>query len=281
MTPRVFMLAALLIAAPGPARAQDRLVDPAQMPGPLSEVRFDQQLGERLPLDTAFRDADGREVVLGDYFDQRPVVLVFVYYECPMLCSLILDGMAKALAVLQLEVGTDFDVVAISFDPGETPAMATAARTRTLSRYKRSATPRGWHFLTGTEQAIAAVTETAGFHFIYDPETDEYGHTSGILVVRPDGVINQYFYGVEYAPKHIRLALIDASAGRLGSLVDQLLLYCFRYDPQLGKYTAATLRVLRLTGAVFALSLVIFLWIMLRRDRASVRRPKPVGAAKA
>jgi len=256
----------LLLAGAGPA-AGAGVVDPSAMPGPLKEVRFDQQLGEKLPLGAPFVDELGRDVVLGDYFGERPVVLAFVYYDCPMLCSLVLQGLAKSLAVLRFDVGTEYDVVVVSFAPGETPAMAREAEAETIERYGRGGA-EGWHFLTGSADSIERVTDAAGFRYARIPETGEYAHASGIVVATPDGTIAQYYYGIEYPPKDVRLAVVEASEGEVGTVVDQVLLYCFRYDPKLGKYTAVVTRVLRLAGVAFCLGLTLFLWIMWRRDAA-------------
>lgn len=262
-----FCLAALLTA---PAGADTPLVEPEKMPGPLKEVRIDQQLGDMLPLDRKFVNQDGMPVALGDYFQsEKPVVLAFVYYECPMLCSLVLNGLATSLDVLKLTPGEEFDVVAISVDPDETSAMAGQAKASTLQRYGRPETAAGWHFLTGQEADIQAVAQAAGFGYEYLPSTDEYAHASGIMIVTPDGQLSQYFYGIEYPPKDVRLALVEASSNQIGSLVDQILLYCYRYDPQVGRYTAVTMRILRITGAVFVLGMIIFVWIAIRRDRSA------------
>jgi protein SCO1/2 len=266
----LLVLGTLLLATAGPA-AGAGVVDPSAMPGPLKEVRFDQQLGEKLPLDAPFVDELGRDVVLGDYFGERPVVLTFVYYDCPMLCSLVLQGLAKSLAVLRFDVGTEYDVVVISFAPDETPAMAREAEAETIERYGRGGA-EGWHFLTGTPESIERATGAAGFRYARIPETGEYAHASGIVVATPDGTIAQYYYGIEYPPKDVRLAVVEASEGEVGTVVDQVLLYCFRYDPKLGKYTAVITRVLRLAGVAFCLGLTLFLWIMWRRD-ASDEKP--------
>lgn len=288
---RRYLALVALLAWAGPAIGEPAppsnptLVDPSQMPGPLKEVRFDQNLGARLPLETRFVDETGRAIALGDLFGERPAIVAFVYYECPMLCTLILNGVAKSLDVVDLVPGKDFDVIAISFDPDETPALAAAAKDRTLARYGGTETADGWHFLTGTGEAIAAVTEAAGFRYVYDEKTDEWAHTSGIVIARPDGDLNQYYYGVEYPPKDVRLSLVDASAGKAGSLVDQLLLYCYRFDPTAGRYTVAVTRVLRMTGAFFVLGLAAFLLLQWRRERRLALRvtdhpqPPPVGAA--
>lgn len=280
-------LALLGLALPGAALRGDGLVDPAAMPGTLKEVRFDQRIGEKLPLDARLRDESGQEVELGRYFQDRPVVLAFVYYECPMLCSLVLEGVAKSLAVIRLEAGSDYDLVAISIDPEETPELARAVKAETMARYGSIATGRstvdeGWHFLTGEAAEVRRIADAAGFHYAYVPEKDEWAHAGGIIVATPDGTLAQYYYGFEYPPKDVRLALVEASGGELGSVVDQVLLYCFRYDPALGKYTAVITRVLRLAGVVFLVALGLFLWLMLRHERLAAPTAQPkstLGAA--
>ena len=262
----------------GPPEGAQGLVDPSQMPGPLKEVGFDQRLGETLPLDAAFVDEAGRGVVLGDYFgEQRPVVLMLGYYHCPMLCPLIWNGLAKSVGVLEFEVGRDFDVVSISIAPDETAEMAENAKAQAVKRYGRPESAGGWHFLRGSEESIRRVTETVGFRYAYLEDSDEYAHASGIVVVTPDGTLAQYYYGIDFPPKDLRLALVEASENRLGSLVDQLLLYCYRYDPSVGKYTAVVTRVLRLAGVAFLLALGAFLYVMWRLDRR--RRAPSLGTA--
>ena len=280
MTPR-FRLAAVaalwLLAAP--SFGSDGIVDPQHMPGPLKEVGFDQRLGEKLPLDLAFVDNSGRDVVLGDYFGDRPVVLTFVYYDCPMLCPMVLNGVAKTLGVLKLDVGDAFDVVVISIDPRETPLQATDQKLATVKRYGREQTAGGWHFLTGDEESVRRITEAAGFRYAWVEENQEFAHASGMIVATPDGTLSKYLYGLDFPPKDVRLALVEASEGQIGTVVDQILLYCFRYDPKLGKYTAVVTRILRLAALVFLAVLGSFLWIMWRRDRLAAHRPSPVGAA--
>ena len=265
VTRRGFVLAVAL-AVLAPLAWGDGLVDPQDMPGPLKEIGFDQHLGQQLPLDAAFVNEQGREVALGDFFGDRPVVLTFVYYDCPMLCPMLLNGVAKALGVLKFDVGEEYDVVAISIDPDETPQMAASVKRTTVKRYGREQTAGGWHFLTGSAESIRQVTEAAGFRFSYVEENDEWAHASGMIVATPDGTLAQYLYGLDFPPKDIRLALVEASAGGIGSVVDQILLYCFRYDPELGKYTAVVTRILRLAGVVFCLGLGLFWWMMWRRD---------------
>jgi protein SCO1/2 len=285
MTARFLAKCLLLLAAPVLGQSPN-LVDPSAMPGPLKKVGFAQRIGDPLPLDAAFVDELGREVTLGDYFTgDRPAVLALVYYDCPMLCSLIMSGVAKTLSVLELQTGKDFDVIAISFAPGETPSMAREAKIDALDRYGK-ASAEGWHFLSspdGGDEAIRRVTAAAGFDYTWVPgsaeRSGEYAHAAGVLVVTPEGKLAKYFYGIEYPPRDLRLALVEASAGRLGTVVDQLLLYCFRYDPTLGKYTAAVTRILRLTGVAFCLALATFLWVSFRRDRPHRSQPD-AGAAR-
>ncbi|MEM1201595.1 MAG: SCO family protein [Acidobacteriota bacterium] len=273
------LLGAALACAAQPSLAQDRLVEPKKMPGPLSQVTFEQNLGAQLPLDAPFVDEQGRKVVLGDFYGERPVVLAFVYYECPMLCSLILNGMAASLSVLQFTPGEEFDVVAISIDHEEGPVMARQSMADTLNRYGRQETAGGWHFLTGDEATIRQVADIAGYGYEYIPATDEWAHSSGIIVTTPEGQIAQYFYGIEYSPKDLRLAMVESASNRIGNLVDQILLYCYRYDPQVGKYTAMTMRILRLTGGLFVFGLVIFLYVSFRRDSAATAAKRPTLGA--
>ena len=281
-TSRTVATALLVIGALcAPARGDETLVAPENMPGPLKQVRIDQKLGDSLPLDVPFVNQDGAPVRLGDYFTgDRPVILAFVYFECPMLCSLILNGLATSLDVLKFNPGEEFDVVAVSIDPDETPAMAGESKSATLQRYGRPGTAAGWHFLTGKDADIQKVAAAAGFGYEYLPSTDEYAHASGIMIVTPEGKLSQYFYGIEYPPKDVRLALVEASSNQIGNLVDQILLYCYRYDPQVGKYTAVTMRILRITGVVFVLGMILFVWLAIRRDRsADEAQSHTLGAA--
>jgi protein SCO1/2 len=214
------------------------------------------------------RDESGRAVRLGDYFGRRPVVLSLAYYGCPMLCTLSLNGLASALKTLSFDAGREFEVVTVSFEPKETPEQATAAKKTYLDRYGRPAAAGGWHFLTGDAAAIAAVTRAVGFRFAWDEETRQYAHPTGIVVATPQGRIARYLYGVEYAPKDLRFALVEASSGRVGSPVDQLLLYCYEYDPVRGRYGAAILRTVRFFGILTVLSLVTLIAVLRYRERA-------------
>ena len=265
MNARRALLASLLAASASLAGAQ-----PAQeKPAALREVGYDQRLGEQVPLDLTFRDEAGRPVSLRSLFRGRAVVLSLVYYECPMLCTLTLNGLGSALSVLTFDVGKDFDVVTVSFEPKETPALAAAKKKAYLARYRRPGAEEGWHFLTGDAPAIAALTSAVGFRYAWDAETRQYAHPAGLVVLTPDGRIARYMYGVEYAPRDLRLALVEASQRRIGNPVDTVLLYCYRYDPTRGRYAASVLRLVRLGGVVTVLGLAAFVMISLRRERSA------------
>jgi protein SCO1/2 len=257
-----------LLAATATGTAEENL------PPVLREVGFDQRLGEPVPLDLAFRDEQGRSVRLGDYFGEKPVVLALVYYECPMLCTLTLNGLVSALDVLAFDAGQEFEVVTLSFEPKETPEMAAAKKATYLERYERPGAEQGWHFLTGDADAVGGLTEAVGFRYAWDEVTGQYAHPSGIVVLTPDGRIARYLYGIEYAPKDLRLALIEASEGRIGSPVDQVVLFCYRYDPETGKYGAAVMRIVRAAGALTLAAMATFWIVMWRRERAPTPRPK-------
>ena len=241
---------------------------PAQSPAQvIQQVAFEQKINQPLPLNLTFQDESGRPVLLGDYFGRRPVVLALVYYECPMLCTFVLNGLVKSLKVLKFEPGREFDVVIVSFNPAETPALAAEKKAAYLRDYGRAATAAGWHFLTGEPEAIAALTDAVGFRYLYDTKSEQFAHASGIMVATSEGKLFRYFYGIEYAPRDLRLALVEASAGKLGTVVDQVLLYCFHYDPETGKYGVLINRIIRLAGTGTVLALGIFLFMMFRRER--------------
>lgn len=235
----------------------------------LRDVGFDQRLGESLPLETELRDEQGRAVKLGDYFGKKPVVLSLVYYQCPMLCTLTLNGLASALGVLKLDVGNEFEVVTVSFEPKDTPELAAAKKATYLQRYKRPGAERGWHFLTGDAASIARLTQAVGFRYAWDERTRQWAHPAGIMVATPEGRLARYLFGVEYAPRDLRLALVEASAGRIGTAADAVVLYCYQYDPSTGRYSAAIMRLVRLGATLTLLGLGAFLIVMLRRERAS------------
>jgi protein SCO1/2 len=249
----------------------DGMVPANQKPEILKEIGIDQRLDAPLPLDIPLRDEAGRAVRLGDYFGKRPVVLALVYYNCPMLCTQVLNGLVAALNVMSLDAGRDFDVVAISFDARETPAMAAAKKDAYLTRYKRPNAAEGWHFLTGDAGSIEKLTKAAGFRFKYDETRDQFAHASAIMVATPAGRLARYFYGIEYAPRDLRLGLVEASAGQIGTPVDQVLLYCFHYDPSNGKYGAVVINMIRLAGAATLLILGGSLVLLSRRRARMVR----------
>jgi protein SCO1 len=269
----IFALA-LLLAAAG-ARA-DSVAPADQMPGNLREVRYDQRLDAQVPLDLAFRDEAGRSVKLADYFGRRPVLLVLAYYHCPMLCDLVLQGVETSLKPLALAPGREFDVVVASIDPAETPAMAAAKKREILARYGRPETAAGWHFLTGPQPSIARLAGAVGFRYVYDPRRNEFAHAAGIVILTSEGRVSRYLFGVEYPSRDVRLGVVESAGGKIGGLVDQVLLYCFHYDPVIGRYSAATMNIVRLAAVATVIGLVLL--IVLLRRRESVQSG-PLGAA--
>ncbi len=243
-----------------------------QLPRQLQGIGIEQKLNAQVPLDTEFADQDGHTVRLGSYFDRGPVLLALVYYTCPMLCSQILQGVASGLKPLSLEPGRDFNVVAISIDPRDTPATAREKRDEYARWYSRKAGTRGWNFLTGTDKSIHAVTEAVGFHYQWDQSTKMFIHASGVMVLTPEGKVARYFYGVEYQPKDLKLGLIEASHRTIGSPVDAVLLFCYHYDPSMGKYSAAVFNLLRAAAALVLVILATALTLLWRRDLAADRR---------
>ena len=250
--------------------------EPAKsMPGVLGRIRIDQRLNERVPLDIPFTDETGREIRLGELFGKRPVILALVYYECPMLCTQVLNGLVSALGVMNFEPGREFDVVAVSFNPREGPGLASQKKASYLERYGRPHTSAGWHFLTGKEDSIRKLTDAVGFRYEFDPEIQQYAHGAGIEVVTPQGVISKYFYGIEFSPRDIRLGLIEAAEDRIGTAIDDVLLFCYHYDPATGKYGAAVLRLVRISGVATVLGFLSLLTVALRRESAASARREP------
>jgi len=253
----------------------------SQVPGPLSEVSFQQRLNAPLPLDLPFTNEDGRTVKLGDYFGRRPVILTFVYYECPMLCTQVLNGLERALRVLTESVGKEFDVVTISFDPRETPALALGKKKTYLERYGRPGAERGWHFLTGNAASIEALTKAAGFSYAWDEESQQFAHASGIVVATPAGKLSRYFFGIDYSARDVKFALMESSFERIGSLADQLLLYCYHYDAEKGNYGFVAMRAVRIGGAVTLMALVGFVVVSLKSDFAKASTFAKASADKS
>lgn len=251
--------AALGSAAPG---------QPAMAPLPmLKDVRIDQKLDAAVPLDLPFVDETGKDVTLQQYFGARPVVVALVYYECPMLCTQVLNGLFTSMEPLKLDAGRDFDLVVVSFDPGETPAMAKAKRAAYLKHYQRPTADAGIHFLTGRQPAIDRLADAVGFRYAYDETIDQYAHPAAVTILTPQGHVSKYLYGVEFAPMDFRFAVVSAGEGQIGTLVDQALLYCFHYDPATGKYSVAIMTFVRLAGLLTLAGLGAFLFVHLRRER--------------
>lgn len=269
MKRRAWMLAILLAAlAPAGARGEQPagVLEP-----PFEGIGFDQNPGAPVPQDLVFLDESGSEVRLGDFLGRRPVILSLAYYRCPMLCTLVLNGLASSMRGLGLEAGADFTVVTVSIDPRETPQLAEATRRSYLKEYGRPDALHAWRFLTGRQESIAALAAAAGFRYAWDATTEQYAHPSGIIVLTPDGRISRYLLGVEYAPRDLRLALVEASEGRIGTVVDRLLLLCYRYDPATGRYGAAALGLMRAGGVITMLAMAAFVVVMLRRDARRAR----------
>jgi len=239
-------------------------------PEQLKEVSFRQRLNERLPMDARFKDEYGRDVTLGKYFNQqRPVIVAFVYYQCPMLCTQVMNGISSALRALTFTAGEEFDVVLISFDPRDTAAAAAEKKRTHLKYWASEQTFGGWHFLTGEEPTIKRVADAAGFTYQWDAQTQQFAHVSGVLVTTPDGKLARYFYGVEYSPKELRMALVEAGQGHIGSPIDELLLYCYHYDPESGRYGVMIMNLVRAAGILTLASMVGFIVMARRRDNAA------------
>lgn len=237
------------------------------MPSSLKNVGFDQKLDTQLPLDLSFRDESGKNVLLKNYFVKKPVVLSFAYYSCPMLCTMILDGMARGLRAVPAEMGKDYQVVNISINPKDDAALAAKKKSEYEKKYNRPGADVGWHFLTGEEASIRKVADAAGFRYVYDPVSKQYAHVSGILVVTPQGKISRYFYGIVFSPRDLRLGIAEASSERISSPVDKLLLFCYHYDALTGKYSLLVTRVVQLAGILTVLLLGSTLVILHRRER--------------
>ncbi|MGD0300521.1 MAG: SCO family protein [Bryobacteraceae bacterium] len=230
-------------------------------------VGIDQNLNAQLPLELLFKDETGQTVRLGQYFRQKPVVLALVYYECPMLCNMVLNGLSNSMEKITLNLGDDYDVVTVSFNPHETWQLAASKKANYVEKYKGKGTVEGWHFLTGKEDNIKKLADAAGFHYKYDPVTKQFAHASAIMVITPEGRIARYFYGIEYKPRDFRLGLVEASQHKIGSPVDAIMLFCFHYDPMTGKYGLIITNVIRTLGSATVIGLAALLFVLIRRDR--------------
>ncbi len=258
---RKMTAALLLLLAAGPAPAQSGL------PPALREVGFDQRLDAQVPLDLQFKDETGQTVKFGDLFGGKPVILVPGYFRCPKLCGEVQNGLVRALLDLNLDVGRDFHIVVLSFDPRETPEMALAKRETYLQRYGRPGAGAGWHFLTGQEGPIKQLTSAVGFRYRYDARHDQYAHAAGIVLLTPAGKVSRYFRDIRYSARDLRLGLVEASNGRIGTLVDQVLLFCFHYDPEEGRYGPAVMNLVRAGGVLTVLGIAIFVAVLWRKER--------------
>ncbi len=250
--------------------------DAPSLPASLRNVGFDQHLDEQLPLELGFKDEAGREVTLSEYFGRgRPVILVLAQYRCRMLCTEVLNGLVRAMLDMNLKLGTDFEVITVSFDSRETPDLAAGKKKTYLERYGHAGSEVGWHFLTGNSDAIERLTKAVGFRYTYDAKNDQFAHASGIIVLTPTGKISRYFFDIQYPPRDLRLSLVEASANRIGSPVDQILLFCFHYDPAEGKYGPTVMNFLRLGGALCVAGIVGLICVLRRGDRRQARRVVP------
>jgi protein SCO1 len=242
----------------------------ATLPPVLENVGFEPALNAPMPQDLPFRDETGRSVQLRDYFGQeKPVVLAFVYYGCPMLCDQVEQGVVGALRMLSFNPGRDYEVVFVSFDSRETPEMAAEKKKKALAHFRRPETDSGWHFLTGSKESIDATTKAANFRFFFDAKNDLFAHASGVMILTPDGRISRYFYGIEYPGRDLRLGLVDASAGKIGTPIDHVLLFCYHYDPSAARYSASILKIIRLGGILTILCIVGGIWISRRRETSA------------
>ena len=257
---------AITAAAWGQGMTGGLMAPPSNVRPPgLRDVGIEQRLNEQVSPNLAFRDETGKSVRIGDYFGRKPMILNLVYYRCPMLCSEVLAGLESSLRVLKFDVGKEFDVLTVSFDPTDTPETATAKKAQYIKRYKRAGATEGWHFLTGPQESITALTKTVGFQYQYDSKTGQFAHSTAIMILTPEGKIAQYYYGVEFPPKDLRLGLIQASQNKIGTLADQVLLYCYHYDPATGKYGAIISRVIQLAGGLTILCIGTVLLVLFRR----------------
>lgn len=255
----------------------------SSIPAPaLQKVGIDQRLNEAIPLDLAFSDETGQTVKLADYFTDKPVILVLAYYRCPMLCTLVLNDLSQTMANLPFTAGKEFRVLTVSFDPHETPQLAAVKRENYLKKYGRPEGAAGWHFLTGNADSIERLTRAVGFRYYYDDQQKQYVHPSGITILTPSGKISRYFFGIDYSPRDLRLALTEASEDKIGSPTDQILLYCFHYDPNTGKYTPSVLNFVRAGGVLVLVSVIGLFWLLKRgerRRRAKLAAPETAGTA--
>ncbi len=261
--PVAWAACAIIIFAPSPSLAQSQ----NQKPRVLVDVGIDQKLNDQVPLNLTFRDEAGRTVQINEYFGEKPVILALVYYECPMLCTQVLNGLLTSLKGVPLDVGKQFNVVTVSINPRETFGLAANKKRVYVGLYGRPGATEGWHFLTGDDAPIKALAQSVGFRYAYDKDSDQFAHATGIMVLTPKGKISRYFYGIDYAARDLRLSLVEASNNKIGSPVDQILLFCYHYDPTTGKYGLVVANVMRLAALATILIMGTFLLTMFRRER--------------
>ena len=279
MTPKkgillVVMLGLACLLPQSDARAQQTVG------GVVSQIGFDQKLGIQLPLDLRFHDDTGRDLRLGELLGRRPVILAPVYFRCPLLCNQLLNGLTRSLKPVSLAAGQDFDVIAFSINPAETPDLAGPKKRAYLEQYDRPGSANGWHFLVGDQPAISALTEAIGFRYTFNPQTELYAHAAGVVIVTPEGRVARYFYGIDFPPKELESELTRARAGQIGNPIGRLLLLCYDYDAATGKYTLSIMRLLRVAGTATAVALGAFVCLMFRREakerRKQIREHEPV-----
>lgn len=269
-TPIIRMIVCLTLLAAAAAAQPSQPIKPG-------DIGFDQRLDEQVPLDLMFRDESGKTVRLGDYFNRKPVILALVYYQCPMLCNQVLNGLAGGLKALSFDAGKEFEVVTVSINPRETSELAAAKKETYARDYGRAGAAAGWHFLTGDPRPIEALTRAVGFRYVYDPMLNQYAHASGVVVLTPKGRVARYFYGIEYAPRDLRFGLIEAAEERIGALADQVLLLCYQYDPKTGKYSAAVMKSLRLGGVATVICIAALLFALSRKAKSRRQSVEPTS----
>ena len=274
---RTAIALAVALALPSLATGETAETRPAELRG----VGIEQHLNQQVPLDLTFRNEAGEPVTLRSLMRGKPVILSLAYYQCPMLCTLVLNGLVGAMRALPFDAGNEFDVITVSFDPKDTPELAAKKKATYLGEYRRQGAEQGWHFLTGDEASIKALTDAVGFRYNYLPEKGQFAHAAGIMVLTPSGVLSRYFYGVEFAPRDVKFGLMEAANGKIGSPVDQLMLFCFQYDPATGRYTTVVLNAIRVGGVLTLVALGLFMARSWRRDRAAGGKGTPTVAKPA
>jgi protein SCO1/2 len=260
----VLVLAFLPLSTP--AQLQGPVQDIGVRPSLLKEVGIDQKLNQSIPLDLDFRDEHGKSVQLREYFGQKPVILSLVYYNCPMLCTQVLNGIESSLKLIPMDIGKQFNVVTVSIDPTERPVLAEAKQALYTGLYGRPGAAEGWHFLTGDEQQIRQLANALGFRYAYDPDSKQFAHASAIMLLTPEGKISRYFYGIQFASRDLRLGLVEASEGKIGTPVDQVLLFCYHYDPSTGKYGLLISRLIQTAGAITVLAIATLILVLYKKE---------------